>query len=97
MITRIVKMTFKPERIPEFLETFERYKERIASAPGCIDVTLLQGTSDPAILMTYSHWNDEADLERYRHSELFKEVWALTKVHFDDKPMAWSLSTVAGA
>ncbi|MFZ0490789.1 MAG: antibiotic biosynthesis monooxygenase, partial [Salegentibacter sp.] len=37
---------------------------------------------------------DEAALENYRNSELFKEVWAKTKVFFNDRPEAWSVDKV---
>ncbi len=43
------------------------------------------------VLFTYSHWESEAALETYRHSELFAEVWAATKVLFNAKPEAWSV------
>ena len=32
------------------------------------------------------------DLENYRNSALFKNVWAKTKVLFNDKPQAWSVN-----
>ncbi|MFT5673230.1 MAG: hypothetical protein ACI9JT_001876, partial [Polaribacter sp.] len=31
------------------------------------------------------------DLENYRNTDLFKDVWAKTKVFFNDKPLAWSV------
>ena len=36
----------------------------------------------------------EEDLENYRHSELFQNIWAETKVFFNDKPLAWSVDKV---
>ena len=47
--------------------------------------------NNPEIFFTYSYWNDEQDLENYRKSELFKTVWAKTKMFFNDKPLAWSV------
>ena len=37
------------------------------------------------------NWESEEDLENYRKSELFTEVWDFTKQLFNDKPEAWSV------
>ena len=47
--------------------------------------------SEPNIFFTYSFWKNEAALEAYRNSELFKNTWAKTKVLFNEKPQAWSV------
>ena len=41
MIIRIVKMTFKPEMVSEFLMVFEANKKLIAGSEGCIFLELL--------------------------------------------------------
>jgi len=43
------------------------------------------------VFFTYSYWNDESDLENYRKSELFKNIWSATKKNFSAKPEAWSV------
>lgn len=88
---RIVKMTFKASAIETFQSTFEEYKEKIRSVEGCEHLELLQDIDNPCIFFTYSFWKEPASLEKYRHSDLFKEVWAKTKIHFDDRPAAWSV------
>ena len=92
MIIRIVKMTFKPELVPVFLNIFEESAEKIRAFPGCLRLELLENADNPAVLFTYSYWNDAGDLEAYRHSDLFNATWAKTKVLFDAKPEAWSLN-----
>lgn len=92
MIKRFVKMTFKPEHVEEFKSIFESKKELIAAVSGCSFVELLQDVDNPCVFFTYSIWDNTDSIENYRHSELFKEVWAKTKVLFGDKPEAWSLS-----
>jgi quinol monooxygenase YgiN len=94
MIKRIVKMTFKAEFIEEFVALFNSKKELIAAVEGCTFVELLKDVSNPNIFFTYSLWEEESYIDAYRHSELFKSVWAQTKIGFDDKPEAWSLLTV---
>ncbi len=91
MIKRFVKMTFKPEHIQEFKIIFNSNKELIAAVEGCTHVELLQDVNNPCIFFTYSLWQHTDYIEQYRHSDLFKGVWAKTKVLFDDKPEAWSL------
>lgn len=85
-------MTFKVENIEAFKTLFNSKKELIAAVEGCSHVELLQDTDNETIFFTYSLWDDPNYLEAYRNSELFKDVWAKTKVLFDAKPEAWSLS-----
>ncbi len=91
MIIRIVKMTFKQEKIQDFLSVFNSHKELIRAFSGCEHLELLQDINTPEIFMTYSYWQSEEQIEAYRKSDLFKEVWAKTKIHFTDKPLAWSV------
>ncbi len=93
-MVRIVKMKFKAEEIPAFLTLFNKKKNLIAEFPGCQGVRLLNDVYSPETFYTYSHWNSPADLESYRNSELFKEVWAETKIKFSDKPQAWSFEEI---
>lgn len=92
MIHRLVKLTFEREAIPLFLKNFDTYKEEIRNFPGCEHLALWQQQApNDQVFFTYSHWQSAAHLESYRNSELFKTVWANTKVHFTAKPEAWSL------
>jgi heme-degrading monooxygenase HmoA len=90
MFVRIVKLSFHLENIPAFLENFELMKEKIRNAPGNRLLELYQDKQNPELFFTYSYWETEADLENYRNSELFYEVWQFTKKLFNDKPEAWS-------
>lgn len=94
MFIRIVKLTFQEEKVPTFLANFEQNKEAIRSQPGCKRLELLRDKDQPNIFFTYSWWEHTEDLENYRHSELFKNVWANTKVLFSDRPEAWSVDQV---
>ncbi len=83
-------MTFKPEAIESFREMFVAYRERIASAEGCTHLELLQDKHDPRIFFTVSNWKDESFLEKYRKSDLFGEVWPITKGMFEEPAEAWT-------
>lgn len=83
-------MTFRKEETENFLKVFNESKSKIRSFPGCRHLELHQDYNDTNIYITYSHWDDEKALNAYRHSDLFKSVWADTKVLFADKPVAFS-------
>lgn len=91
MFIRIVKLSFHEENIPAFLENFEEIKEKIRNSPGNQLLELYQDKNNPCIFFTYSYWETEQDLENYRNSALFDEVWTFTKKLFNDKPEAWSV------
>ena len=96
MITRIVKMNFKPELVSIFLELFEKNKKHIGSFEGCTHLELWSDTDKPNIFFTYSKWKDESYLEKYRHSDLFNSVWKQTKILFSEKAEAWTVKAVDG-
>lgn len=91
MLVRIVKMRFRESEIPTFLNNFEQVKKSIRAFPGCQFLELYRAQDDTRIFFTYSYWDTSEALENYRHSELFKGVWAETKPMFSDKPEAWSV------
>lgn len=91
MIIRIVKMTFQPEKVNDFLEVFNASKQLIRHFEGCSHLELLNDINQPHIFFTYSHWEGEGYLNKYRGSQLFEGVWAKTKVLFAAKPEAWSV------
>ncbi len=91
MLTRIVKMTFKEDKIDDFVERFKNVQARIAGFEGCHKVELYRDQRNPNVFFTLSLWESEDRLEAYRHSELFQNTWKYTKTLFDDKPQAWSL------
>lgn len=92
MVIRIVKLTFKPEAVPDFLLLFEQHKHAIRGAKGCMHLDLLQDTRQPNIFFTYSHWEDPSFLDAYRTSETFNAVWPPTKALFLAPAEAWTLN-----
>ncbi|WP_299129277.1 antibiotic biosynthesis monooxygenase [uncultured Winogradskyella sp.] len=95
MLVRIVKLSFEPSKIEKFLINFEANKEKIRAFEGCSFLELYRDKNMPNIFFTYSYWNSEDDLNTYRHSELFKDVWSKTKPLFNAKPEAWSVNKLA--
>ncbi|WP_445457739.1 putative quinol monooxygenase [Flavobacterium sp. HNIBRBA15423] len=95
MFVRIVKMRFQEDKIDAFLANFNQVKEKIRHFEGNQFLELYQDKKDSRIFFTYSYWQAEENLENYRNSDLFKEVWNYTKTLFSDKPEAWSVDKIA--
>ncbi|MEM9821330.1 MAG: antibiotic biosynthesis monooxygenase family protein [Bacteroidota bacterium] len=91
MIKRIVKLTFAIEKVPQFLAIFEQSRLNIRRFPGCNYLEVWRDKDQPNVFFTYSFWENEAALDKYRHSALFRETWQQTKKLFADKPMAWTV------
>jgi quinol monooxygenase YgiN len=94
MIKRIVKMEFKEDKINAFISLIEKNRIKIANFNGCISLDILQDINNKNVFFTYSCWAKEDDLNQYRNSTLFNEVWAETKTYFNNKPLAWSVSII---
>ena len=94
MFVRIVKMSFAPDRVDQFLENFNINKSKIRAFEGCQFLELYRDKHNTNVFFTYSYWQSESHLETYRHSELFKSVWSKTKPLFNAKPQAWSVDKV---
>lgn len=92
MIKRIVLLTFQPDKVDAFLAIFRESKGRIRAFPGCRRLELLRCTRPDNVFFTYSFWEDEAALEAYRRSELFRATWSRAKPLFAAKPRAWSVT-----
>jgi quinol monooxygenase YgiN len=93
-LIRVVRMTFRSEEVPAFLDNFEAHKVLIRNFPGCSHLELWQDENQKNIFVTYSHWESEAALNQYRDSQLFKSVWGFTKMLFSEKPQAWSTKKI---
>ncbi len=96
MITRIVKMTFVPEKVPAFLEIFKANHAKIRASKGCHHLELFHESGKPNVIFTLSHWDSEEELHAYRASALFEATWAKTKVLFAAEPEAWTLRQAQG-
>lgn len=94
MFVRIVKMSFDPDKIEEFLNNFHQNKEKIRDSKGCSFLELYQDKNKKNVYFTYSYWETEQDLEIYRNSDLFKNIWTKTKILFNKKPEAWSVDKI---
>lgn len=95
MIKRLVKLTFQSDKTDAFITIFETSKRAIRQMEGCQHLELLRDVAHPNVFFTLSFWTDEAALNAYRDSDLFKTTWAKTKALFSDKPQAWTTNMVS--
>jgi heme-degrading monooxygenase HmoA len=94
MITRIVKMTFRPGTEADFQQVFRESQPVIKTFAGCIDVNAFNDVANPLVYFTISQWESEEALNNYRNSEFFKQTWTKTKALFESKAEAYSLSSI---
>ena len=94
MITRIVRMHFRPGESEAFLDIFNASKHLIRQFDGCQHLCLYNEAGLPDVFFTYNIWTSEANLDAYRNSELFRTTWVKTKALFADKARAWSMEEV---
>lgn len=92
MLTRIVRLSFDPEKIETFLANFEANKQQIRAFEGCEYLEVWRDVHNTNVFFTHSKWLSEDHLNAYRDSELFTKIWSATKVLFNDKPQAWSVT-----
>jgi quinol monooxygenase YgiN len=93
MLTRIVKLTFDPEKTSDFIAFFDTIKQRVSTFENCYGMRLMYDQQHPNIVFTYSNWKDETALNKYRDSELFQGVWSTIKPWFAARAEAWSVTT----
>ncbi|MCE2612392.1 antibiotic biosynthesis monooxygenase [Flavobacteriaceae bacterium D16] len=91
MLVRIVKLNIKKENIAKFEAIFAETKAYIRNSEGCLLLELYQENQNPSLFFTYSHWEDESFLDKYRQSPFFRDVWGRTKQLFAAAPEAWSV------
>ncbi|MFM2393419.1 MAG: hypothetical protein RLZZ546_1401 [Bacteroidota bacterium] len=90
MITRIVKLTFDPNKVEDFILIFDETKTAIHAVEGNCYLALVRDIHQKNVFFTISKWKDEAALNEYRKSILFQNVWSKTKALFSHKPEAWT-------
>lgn len=85
-------MEFHAENVPAFMEIWHNSHPKIAQRPGCHSVALHHDARQANVLYTVSQWESEEDLNAYRDSDLFGQVWPATKALFSAPAKAFSLT-----
>ncbi|MCS3757558.1 putative quinol monooxygenase [Salinibacter ruber] len=97
MLVRIVRMTFAPDKVDQFLAHFDEAAPHIRSVPGCRHLELWQGAEAPTVCTTYSQWKRAEALDEYRDSDLFRRTWSTVRPLFAERPRARSYTVARPA
>ncbi len=89
-LVRWVQLTVDPLHREAFLNLFHRHKTAIRQFPCCLSMVLLEGPAS-GTFFTLSTWESESDLDAYRTSGLFAEIWPPIKALFSAPARAWSV------
>lgn len=97
MLVRIVRLTFEPDAVEQFLDLFDDTAPKIRDFAGCRHLELWRDRDAPHVCTTYSHWKSKEALDQYRNSRLFQETWSTVTSWFADRPEAHSYSVIRPA
>ncbi len=96
MIIRLVSLKFHPEHRERFLQLFAQVYPKIRARPGCLALHLVADVDGTADFLTLSVWRSLEDLEAYRQSDIFGEVWPQVREMLRERAWAASYRLVAG-
>ena len=89
-LVRIVRMTFHPDAVDDFIAHFDQVSPHIRAYAGCRHLELWRDGRYPNICTTYSQWDSTDALNAYRKSDLFADAWKTAKSLFAARPVAQS-------
>lgn len=74
-IVRLIYVTVKPDQV---MAAVSLWKDHCAplmiKEPGCLSEKLLECVDAPGEFISYSEWNSQASIDRYRTSEAHEEI-----------------------
>ena len=93
MITRVVRLTLRPDINSEaFEEIYRKRNPYTKGVKGCRSVKVMKDVNDDHVHYTLSAWDRNEDLEAYRQSDYFAETWPMVKALLDQKAQAFSMT-----
>ena len=88
MILRIVRMSFSPDKIQDFIKFSMKAKPQLKEGR-LFKREIICGLRIFQCVLHKSKWISPEALEKYRQSDLFKSTWARTKVLFNESASAF--------
>jgi heme-degrading monooxygenase HmoA len=74
-IARMIYVTVKADQAAEAERTWKEHcAPLMIREPGCLSEKLLVCTDNPGELISYSEWEDEESIERYRRGQTHEEI-----------------------
>jgi heme-degrading monooxygenase HmoA len=98
VITEHALLPVIPGQEAAFIETMDRAKAIIASAPGFISLRVSRGIESPSSFLLLVEWETlEAHTEGFRNSDAYQEWRSLLHHFYDPFPVVEHFETVARA
>ena len=91
MFMRIVQMEVDPEKIPAFVQTYERsIIPELQKTRGCIYAGLVQSLEDHSKGMSLTLWETQEDAAAYEQSGKYEKLMHVARPYFSDAS-AWKV------
>ncbi len=96
MIVRIVSLKCKPEDVDAFRLLLRQFMPRVLSAPGCLSLRIVGDVDKPTSFYTISAWRSVEDLDAYRNSPLFGDIWPRVRGMLRERAWASTCEDISG-
>jgi heme-degrading monooxygenase HmoA len=74
-IVRAIYVTVKPEQIKQAIELWKNHcAPLMIKQPGCLSEKLLECVDAPGEFISYSEWDSQGSIDKYRTSEAHAEI-----------------------
>lgn len=74
-IVRLIYVTVKPDQIEQAVDLWKNHcAPLMIQQPGCLSEKLLQCVDAPGEFISYSEWDTEENIDKYRSSQAHTEI-----------------------
>ena len=74
-IVRVIYVTVKTDQVKDAINLWKNHcAPLMIKQPGCLSEKLLECTDAPGEFISYSEWDTQASIDRYRDSEAHAEI-----------------------
>lgn len=84
-------MHIKTKDIVKFRDTFTNYQSQIKDFKGCMQHDIFCDKEKEEIYYSYTIWDSEKNLNKYRKSTLLKEINTNIIQYCSKDPQAWTI------
>lgn len=84
-------MEINDHDVDKFKSMIQSIQDKIKAFDGCYSVNILCDKNQKNRFFSYSTWESEEDLNNYRKSEFFTEIWSDVKKMFIKDAQAWTV------
>jgi len=74
-IVRLIYVTVKSDQVKQAIDLWKNHcAPLMIQQPGCLSEELLECTDEPGEFISYSEWDSQASIDKYRSSEAHAEI-----------------------